>query len=836
MNKRDLMPFIKDLFWGKKSTYWKYIFGTESFYNGLIISISLLLFLLMPLLSIDYGITGDEYVDHRHAGYVIDYYLKGDTKALDQPKTLLNYYGISAQVIVRAITDFFGIENYYEARHAMCSIFGVLAIVFTGLLGRRIGGGLSGVLSMIMLLFVPRFFGHSMNNLKDIPFAFGYVFSIYYIIKLFDSYPRFKPQNILLLIVGIAFTIGNRAGGLLLIPYLFMYGGLFYINITGGIKEFFRFKKHKKSLFLILSVVIIISLLGYFGSVVLWPYALENPIQGPIDSLKLLTRFKIGIRQIFEGEQVMSNLLPIYYAPKYLFITLPLTVLTGLLFYFIRVFTKPKNIKLVDFFIVYTAIFPVFWVVYKNSNLYGGIRHLLFVIPIFVVMSSSAWKELICRIKSKKVCWIIISLLAFLFALPMRWMIISHPNQYIYFNEIAGGINNAYGDYELDYYFNSEKLGADWIKENVVEDSIKKLVVASHGKSEHYFREYENVDWVYTRYYERSKKDWDYAVFVNEYIDRFQLNHNLFPPAGTVKVIELQNKPICIVVKRVSKEDYTGFEALNNQEYDEAIKHFKNHLKLDSKSEQVWFGLSQAYFFKKDYKNSLTCVDKALQYYPAYISALHIKSLVYLETKQNTKAITVLDDMLKRRKIIDVMHLKAVAYYHLKRYHESIQIINKILKLNPTHIKSLDLAGKILMENKDYMQAIKIFTKVSKKIKNDPYVLYYLAKCHTKLNDIRLAYIYMNKLSTIKKGYYPAIKLQAELFIKQNNKDKASIIINNLLEKVNNDSELYYLAGLLESKKGNNTLAKTYLNKCIGLKKDYKEAIVLLDKFSLNTK
>lgn len=834
MKKKSVLTVVKEILFKSKPSFEKEVSPSESFYNRLFVFIGLFILFLMPILSFDYGITGDEYVDHRHAGYVLDYFSKGDTKALDQPKTLLHYYGISAQIIVRAITDLFGIENYYEARHFMCSIFGVLAIIFTGLLGRRIGGGLCGVISMVMLLLVPRFFGHSMNNLKDIPFALGYVFSIYYIIKLFDTFPKFKLKNIILLAAGIAFTTGNRAGGLLLIPYLFMYGGLFYINSSGGIKEFYRFKSHRKKLFSILSVVIIISIVGYFGSVILWPYAIENPINGPIDALKLLTKFKMGIRQIFEGEQVMSNLLPSYYAPKYLLITLPLTVLSGLAIYVGRIFYKSKGIKLNDFFLLFTAIFPVFWVVYKNSNLYGGIRHLLFVIPIFVILASISWKDLILSIKSKKIKWAIITLFVFLFLLPLRWVVLSHPNQYIYFNEIEGGIKNAYGNYEMDYYFNSNKLGADWIKENVLCDTVKNMTVASHGKLAYYFRNNENVKWTYTRYYERSKKNWDYAVYVNEYINRFQLKHKLFPPTGTVKVFELQGKPICAVVKRPSKEDYWGFEALKSKKYDKAIDHFKNYLNVDNDSEQVWLGLAQAYFQKKDFVNALSSVKKSLQYYPDYISALHIKSLVYIESKQYSKAISVLDNMLAKRKIYDVMLLKAVAYYHLKRYQSSIQILNNILRRKPYHVKSLNLAGKILIEKNDYKQAIKVYTKLSKRLKNDPETLCNISKCYVKIGDIRSAYIYLKRLAAIKKGYYPAIKLQVELLIKQNRLNNASTLINNLMGKINNDSELFYLAGLLESKKGNKTLAKKYLNKCLSLKKDYKEAIVLLKQVSLN--
>lgn len=804
----------------------------ETLCNGLIILITLFLFFLMPILSQDYGVSGDEYVDHRHTGYVMDYFFKGDTKALNQPKTLLHYYGISAQVIVRGVIDMFGIQDYYEARHAMCSIFGVLTILLTGLLARRVGGGVSGVIAMLMLFLVPRFLGHSMNNLKDIPFALGYVFSIFYIIKLFDNFPRFKKRDVIFLSLGIAFTIGNRAGGLLLIPYLFMYAGLFYIETSGGIKEFFRFKRHAKILFRILAVVVIVSVIGYFASVLLWPYALENPIKAPVESLKLLTKFKMGIRQIFEGKQVMSNLLPKYYAPKYLLITLPLTVLSGFTIYLVTILFTKRKVALTEYFLLFTAIFPVFWVVYKNSNLYGGIRHFMFVIPIFVVLASIAWKDIIARAKSSKIKYALIAVLLILFFLPLRWVIISHPDQYIYFNEIEGGIGKAYGNYEMDYYFNSEKRGVEWIRENVKNDTSEMLIVASHGKPAYYLRNDKNLKGIYTRYYERGKKDWDYAVFVNEYINRYQLKRDLFPPKGTVKVFELEGRPMCAVVKRPSKDDYYGFKAIKEKRYDDALKHFKNYLKIDDNSEQAWLGLSQSYFFKKDFNNALASINKSLSLHPDYISSMHMKCMIFYERGEYQKALAEINKILAKRKIADVMLLKASIYYKMKRYKASIQVLNVILKSKPSHIKALNLAGEILLEKRDYKQAIKVYSRMHKKYSMNKEILYKLSKAYARSGDLKSAYYYLRKLAALDKAYFPGAKLQVELLIIKSKYDDASKILKTLMAKVSNDAELYFLSGLLQVRQGKYKQAVKSLNKSLSIKKDYKEAKQLLNKVS----
>lgn len=59
--------------------------------------IRFVIFFYMPYISKDYGISGDEFVDHRHSGYVLDFFTKGDKAALNQPQTALHLYGNSSR-------------------------------------------------------------------------------------------------------------------------------------------------------------------------------------------------------------------------------------------------------------------------------------------------------------------------------------------------------------------------------------------------------------------------------------------------------------------------------------------------------------------------------------------------------------------------------------------------------------------------------------------------------------------------------------------------------------------------------------------------------------------
>ena len=38
-------------------------------------------------------------------------------------------------------------------------------------------------------------------------------------------------------------------------------------------------------------------------------------------------------------------------------------------------------------------------------------------------------------------------------------MLLNHPYEYIYYNQLVGGLNGAYGNYETDYYYVSSDRG-----------------------------------------------------------------------------------------------------------------------------------------------------------------------------------------------------------------------------------------------------------------------------------------------------------------------------------------------------------------------------------------
>ena len=81
-----------------------------------------------------------------------------------------------------------------------------MGIFFTGLLAREAGSWRTGLIGLLILTFSPYFFGHAMNNPKDIPFASSFVMSLYFIVRYLKQLPKPSTAVIFQLILSIAFV------------------------------------------------------------------------------------------------------------------------------------------------------------------------------------------------------------------------------------------------------------------------------------------------------------------------------------------------------------------------------------------------------------------------------------------------------------------------------------------------------------------------------------------------------------------------------------------------------------------------------------------------------
>lgn len=649
---------------------------------------SALLLGLMLLISRDAGVTCDEVLHYNQSVSVYNFYASHgkDQSAINTPVTHLQYYGQSYDNIVTILIRWFGINDIYWFRHIMSTIAGWLTIVITALFAVWITGYGAGIIVLFLFAVSPTFLGHAQNNLKDIPFALGYIAGAYYILKFIYSDSVKSNRDILFLTLSIAFCISIRAGGLLLICYLFFFFFLYWLV---------RYLKERRvqiqEIRAKMIQAIAISVVSYFLSTILWPYALQNPLLNPLKSFSVMVQFPDTFREIFEGKVIWSDLMPWYYLPEYMAITIPLVVLSGLILFILfsrRIFGYGK--AFIYWSLIFTILFPVIFVIWEKSNLYSGWRQFLFIYPGIILLASIGFFQLFQFLKNRYLTWASIFLLAILSINPLKFMILNPEYSYIYFNQLVGGLKGAYGRYETDYYFVGLKEGSEWLIKYLDEKKIEAQVkVRANFSVKWFFRNHPEIQNDYFRYEERSLFDWDYAIITNRYISPYQLINKIWPPKNSIKVIYADRVPVCAILERKSKDDLYGYEALQSGRTKDALGYFEKSLKINDKDEMIYYNFASALFDDGQTEKADSALKKCLEINPDFdLALMYLGNIAAAQNKTD----------------------EAVAYYEKvittnRKYFEAYVELSKLI-VKKDIVKARDLLSTCLNINPHFKPAI----------------------------------------------------------------------------------------------------------------------------------
>lgn len=685
---------MKKFFDANKNNPWFWIF----------LAITIILFFLLPIRSLDAGNSGDEDTwQYPHSVRVYNYYTTfgKDTSYKAVPE--MNPYGMWYETIIVGVCKAFHIDNYQTARHIFNSLMGFLAILSAALLAKNISGWRAAVFTLLLFAFSPRFIGHAFNNPKDVPFAAIFMLSLFLIYKLIQEYPKPSIKRTIFTAIVIGLTIGIRIGGLLLYAYLGFFVVIYYIWKNKASTYFEKNNLKIAGRYLISYISIIVLAFGL--AILTWPYLLEAPIQHTKDTFDTMSQYSIALRQLFEGSLQWSDVLPWYYTPKYIFMTIPIAVIVGLVLFFVCCWRKKED-RFWAFFVFFTFFFPVFWIVFTKANVYGGWRHAMFAYPPMVVAAGWGFdalvkwiesklginneqliinnedgkkvsaekyntkqendgRDAINRVSAKGILVNVASVIVLLVLLigPIRHICANHPYEYVYFNELAGGVDKAYGNYELDYYYHSTREASEWIIANAEPnpDGSKIKVATWHTASVGYFFRNDTAKFapLFSRWYEKGNNDWDYAIFTITGMAPEQIkNAGAFPPPDCIKTIDVDGKPICLILKRQSKIDMLGNQYKSKNQVDSAIISFKEALAINPYNEAALNNIIECYLMRGQLDSAKTYIDHELSFLPKYETANYFLAHYYMTKGEMDKAIETC------KYIIDC-NFKFTGAYHL---------------------------------------------------------------------------------------------------------------------------------------------------------------------------
>ena len=155
----------------------------------------------------DYGLGWDDYTHAEYADLLLRMYGSGfkDTAALSFAN--LYMYGGGFDMAAALLHKIIPLE-LFETRRLLGAVVGLIGLAVTWRLGRRVGGPLAGLATLLLLALCPTFYGHMFMNPKDAPFAVSMVILMLGLVRLAQEYPQPSPRTIL--IVGLGAGLVDR--------------------------------------------------------------------------------------------------------------------------------------------------------------------------------------------------------------------------------------------------------------------------------------------------------------------------------------------------------------------------------------------------------------------------------------------------------------------------------------------------------------------------------------------------------------------------------------------------------------------------------------------------
>ncbi len=444
----------------------------ERIADGLALTIIGAVAIIAALTFRDYGLGWDDYVHAEYGGLLVNLYSSGFTD--ERALSFVNLYAYGGGFdLLSALAAKVLPLGLFETRRLMGAIVGLVGIVLTWRLGRRVGGPLAGLIAVALLATCPLYYGNMYINAKDAPFAVAMVFLTLSLVRALEEYPRPSPINCAMVGGAVGLAIGTRVlGGVAIFNVLAAFGLLVVIEAR---REGIRKAGISLGQFVVRLAPAL--LLGYAVMAIVWPWSVTEPLN-PLRAAEYFSHFfEKPWNELFDGMVVPVPEMPRRYVPTLFLLKEPEVFLllgvggaAGALVVALRRDIAPTR-RAILVLLAFAAMFPIALATLTKPAMYNGIRHFVFLAPAMAALGglAGAWiAEQLWRAWRPAAAFAAAALLVGLF-LPVREMVKLHPYQYTHFNVISGGIRAANDRYMLDYWGLAFKEAAHELRAKLTE-------------------------------------------------------------------------------------------------------------------------------------------------------------------------------------------------------------------------------------------------------------------------------------------------------------------------------------------------------------------------------
>ena len=450
----------------------------------------------------DFGISWDETVQVVFGEKVRQYFASGCdySKVGNFSAANAKYYAPGTNLLAATLVHLLGI-NPFLCLNAVSGLFWAGTFWPVCSLGRRLAGKAGAWFAGMALLGMPVYLGHGFINSKDVPLACAIMcflnvcsWASTAAARSGANRTRFNWRHALAMGVGFGFVMAMRPGAwfcvvLLGLPVLTLIMRRRRSRPGSRVHNIDPVPLLSRPLLRILLLSSAAIPVAWLLMVAPWPYAHQNPIANPVRAISYASHFDEVYRVLFEGKSWASSNLPWNYYFVYLGITTPVFVLLLAIFGHISGALNARR-RFVAFPVfagcLFMVWFPLTFFLVARPNVYDGLRHFLFLLPLLAVFAgagAAAFARLLPRRFSGLIRY---SFSAFLLLAGVPSLFTMHPYQYAYYNMLEGNHLTLHERFETDFWVTSYREAAEWLnsKKGSSLQPMRVLVAANaHSKA-----------------------------------------------------------------------------------------------------------------------------------------------------------------------------------------------------------------------------------------------------------------------------------------------------------------------------------------------------------------
>ncbi len=266
----------------------------------------------------DYGLGWDDYTHSQYGELLLAFYGSGfkDTRALSFVN-LYKYGGgfdMAAALVAKVLP-----LGLFETRRLVGAAVGLIGLAVTWRMGRRLGGPVAGLVTLVLLATCPLYYGHMFMNAKDAPFATAMAVLLLGLMQAFEEYPWPGARAIALAALGLGLAFGSRVLAGIAVPYAMI--ALLFIVV--GEAQAIGLRAAAVRLGGFIGRLFPAAVVGYVIMGLLWPWSVLSPLN-PIRAVEYFdTFFEKPWRELYAGKLISVTDMPASYLPHLFALKLP---------------------------------------------------------------------------------------------------------------------------------------------------------------------------------------------------------------------------------------------------------------------------------------------------------------------------------------------------------------------------------------------------------------------------------------------------------------------------------------------------------------------------------